>query len=344
MPSIPAQAVALVTGGASGIGLALCDALADRGVTVISADLNPTPTTPGRESLLLDVTDPDAVTHTTHYVFERYQRLDLVFNNAGIVTCGATEELTLQHWQRAMDTNFYGVLHGIRACYPLMIEQGHGQIINTASLAGRVAFGGLNPYTASKHAVVGLSLGLRAEAALHNIHVNVICPSLTDTPILDRLNPGLPPTRLAAAVKPLMHSLHPRPYPPDRLAHHILTRLTRNKAVIIAPARARAVDRLARYAPHLTDRLNHLLTKRALIQPTPPPPPTDHHDATPAPELRATPGDTHDPTAPTAQAASPCPQSRPSVMTVPAPGERIPPRHPVTDMAPETIRGQPNSA
>jgi NAD(P)-dependent dehydrogenase (short-subunit alcohol dehydrogenase family) len=230
----------------------------------------------------------------------------LVFNNAGIVTCGATEELTLQHWQRAMDTNFYGVLHGVRACYPLMIEQGHGQIVNTASIAGRVAFGGLNPYTASKHAIVGMSLGLRAEAARHNIHVNVICPSLTDTPILDHLNPGLPPTRLAAAAKPLMHSLHPRPYSPDRLARYILTRLTRNKAVIIAPARARAVDRLARHAPRLTDRLNRLLAARALTSRTPTPPEIERGNTPLEPELPGMPGDGNCAVVPTIGAAWPC--------------------------------------
>ncbi|MFC5033998.1 SDR family NAD(P)-dependent oxidoreductase [Streptomyces sp. DSM 41987] len=279
MPAFPAPAVALVTGGASGIGLALCDALTHRGITVVSADLHPGPDGPRRESLVLDVTDPDAVTRTYQGVFERHGRLDMVCNNAGIVTCGATETLSLAHWQRAMDVNFFGVVHGVRACYTLMIEQGHGQIINTASIAGRVAIGGLSPYIASKHAVVGMSLGLRAEAARYNIRVNVVCPSLVDTPILDHLNPDLPATALAADAKTLIRTLHPWPYPPERLAQHILTRLTRNKAVIIAPARARAYDRLNRHAPRLADKLNHMLTARALS--------TAAHAALPADPKRA---------------------------------------------------------
>ncbi|MBT2493874.1 hypothetical protein J7E96_36360 [Streptomyces sp. ISL-96] len=111
-----------------------------------------------------------------------------------------------------------------------------------------------------------------------------MCPSLVDTPILDRLNPGLPPTRLAAAARALMQATHPWPYPPDRLAQDILHRLSRNTAVIIAPARARAVDRLARHAPRLADTLNRHLSARALRNTTTGRPTLPGQRATPAPQ------------------------------------------------------------
>ncbi|MFJ9855623.1 SDR family NAD(P)-dependent oxidoreductase [Streptomyces sp. NPDC101150] len=268
MPPIPPGSVAIVTGGASGIGQALCHALAERGVLAISADLTPAPAGPLRESVILDVTDAQAVHDTYHDIFDRHGRLDAVFSNAGIAVCGTAEELDLRHYQHAMDINFHGVLNSVQAAYPLMIRQRHGHIINTASIAGLTAFGGLGPYTASKHAVIGLTMGLRAEAARHNIRVSALCPSLVDTPLLTRLNPDLPATRLSRIGPALLDRLHPRPYPPDRLARYTLRRLRGNPAVIIAPFRARVVAAFARHTPALTVALIQHLAARTLNTPT----------------------------------------------------------------------------
>ena len=109
-----------------------------------------------------------------------------MFNNAGIVWGGDTELLTLDQWNAIIDVNIRGVVHGVAAAYPQMIRQGHGHIVNTASMAGLTAAGQITSYVMTKHAVVGLSLALRSEAAAHGVGVLVVCPSAVETPILDK--------------------------------------------------------------------------------------------------------------------------------------------------------------
>ncbi|MFD0853232.1 SDR family oxidoreductase, partial [Actinomadura adrarensis] len=165
------MSIAVVTGGASGIGRAIATSLVARGDTVVVTDINAEGArkvagrlnTLGRGSATaegLDVTDADAVVKAYQQVKDQYGSLDLVFNNAGIAIGGLAEELTLDHWKRAVDINLMGVVHGIQAAYPIMLEQGSGHLVNTASLAGLVPMPVGIPYTATKHAVVGLSLGL----------------------------------------------------------------------------------------------------------------------------------------------------------------------------------------
>ena len=112
--------------------------------------------------------------------------LDVMFNNAGISIGGETEELTLDHWNSIIDVNIRGVVHGVHAAYPVMVRQGSGHIVNTASMGGLMAAGLLTSYVMTKHAVVGLSLALRSEAAAHGVGVTAVCPSAVDTPILDK--------------------------------------------------------------------------------------------------------------------------------------------------------------
>ena len=109
-----------------------------------------------------------------------------MFNNAGISIGGETEELTLDHWNSIIDVNIRGVVHGVHAAYPVMVRQGSGHIVNTASMGGLMAAGLLTSYVMTKHAVVGLSLALRSEAAAHGVGVTAVCPSAVDTPILDK--------------------------------------------------------------------------------------------------------------------------------------------------------------
>src|SRR3954449_3957247 len=127
--------IAIVTGGASGIGRAIATALAMRGDTVIVADLDgggAEKVAPRRSSpptarpAVLDVTDAEAVAALYRAVREEHGRLDLVFNNAGIAVGGRTDELTLDHWNRTLDVNLRGVIHGVHAAYPILLEQGHG--------------------------------------------------------------------------------------------------------------------------------------------------------------------------------------------------------------------------
>ena len=156
----------------------MCRALAGAGADVVCTDVDGdaaerTASALGTRarSARLDVTDAAAVQSVVDDVVARTGRLDLMFNNAGIVWGGDTELLTLDQWNAIIDVNIRGVVHGVAAAYPQMIKQGHGHIVNTASMAGLTAAGQITSYVTTKHAVVGLSLALRSEAAAHGVGV-----------------------------------------------------------------------------------------------------------------------------------------------------------------------------
>jgi NAD(P)-dependent dehydrogenase (short-subunit alcohol dehydrogenase family) len=259
--------VAFVTGGASGIGRALCRALVQRVANVVVADINGSGAAavareldrhgPGSAtSVSLDVTDARGFAEAVRSVHGDRGKLDLLFNNAGIGVGGPAEELALAHWERTIDVNLRGVVHGVRAAYPRMIEQGFGHIVNTASLAGLTPFPLGVPYAMTKHAVVGLSVSLRTEARAHGVKVSAVCPGVIDTPILDGEGPpDLPRTRLAGRGRELMlHGNRGPAYPPERLADDVLRGVERNRAIIVAPARARTAWLVNRLAPRLVER------------------------------------------------------------------------------------------
>jgi len=261
--------VAFITGGASGIGRALCSALVARGARVVVADINASRAEavarglcergPGSASLLeLDVADAPAVEQAVAGLHADAGRLDLLFNNAGIAIGGPVEELTLAHWERTLDVNLRGVIHGVLAVYPLMLEQGFGHIVNTASLAGLLPMPLGVPYAMTKHAVVGLSLSLRSEAQVHGVRVSAVCPGVIDTPILDSEGPpDLPRTSFAGRGREmLLHASGGQAYPPERLAEDVLRGVERNRAIIVSPSRARTAWILNRIAPRLVERLN----------------------------------------------------------------------------------------
>ncbi|MCW2859858.1 MAG: family NAD(P)-dependent oxidoreductase [Actinoallomurus sp.] len=250
--------IAVITGGASGIGRALATALVRRGDTVVVADLDKegAETVAARlseygtaEAAELDVTDAEQVGTLYRDVAERHGRLDLVFNNAGIAVGGRTDELTLDHWNRTLDVNLRGVIHGVHAAYPIMLAQGHGHIVNTASLAGLVPAPLMLPYTTTKHAVVGMSLALRAEAAPQGVRVSAICPGFVDTPLLDNANPDLPATEAGTNARQAALKVQRKLYTPQALARDVLRGIDKNQALIVAPASARAAWRGVRLSP-----------------------------------------------------------------------------------------------
>lgn len=260
----PRANVAIVTGGASGIGRAIATALVLRGDTVVVADLDKERAEQVAERLSehgtaeaapLDVTDAGAVGALYRDVRDRHGSLDLVFNNAGIAVGGTAEEFTLDHWNKTIDVNLRGVVHGVHAAYPIMIEQGHGHILNTASLAGLVPAPMMLPYTTTKHAVVGLSLALRAEAAPHGVRVSVICPGFVDTPLLDNANPGLPETETGRNAREGALRVQRRLYTPEALARDVLHGMAKNQALIVAPGSARAAWRGVRLSPESAVRV-----------------------------------------------------------------------------------------
>ncbi len=254
---------AIVTGGASGIGKALAHELVDRGATVLVADIDEigarsvaeaaTRRRPGAATAIaLDVTDPDAVAEAVGRFADHRGGLDFLFNNAGIGIGGEVGDLVLAHWQRVIDVNLMSVVHGVNAAYPRMIDQGRGHIVNTASLSGLVPSPLLVPYSTTKHAVVGLSVGLRVEAAGHGVRVSVVCPGVIETPLLDRANPDdLPAAPSMPDVRDLLTRLVGKPYPAAALAADVLDGVAANRPVIVSPRHARLVWAAYRISPRL---------------------------------------------------------------------------------------------
>ena len=179
--------IAIVTGGASGIGRALAEELAKRGCEVVLADLqielaqevaSEINASGGKASATkVDVRDFPAMKQLVQDTFERNGRLDYIFNNAGISIGGNVNHFGIEDWNQILDTNLRGVINGIQAAYQIMINQGFGHIVNTASMAGLMPSPGAVAYAATKCAVVGLSQSLRAKAAHFGVRVSVLCPA-----------------------------------------------------------------------------------------------------------------------------------------------------------------------
>jgi NAD(P)-dependent dehydrogenase (short-subunit alcohol dehydrogenase family) len=238
--------VAIVTGGASGIGRALGEALAARGCEVILADLQSEMSEKAAAEIraqggkatayTVNVTDADAVELLVKNTFERYQRLDYMFNNAGIALNGKFEDFELQHWRKTIDINLMGVVYGTRVAHRYMSRQGFGHIINTASFAGVFPWPTTIAYTTSKHAIVGMSTALRAELADTGIRVSVLCPGTIMTPMIEK---GASPDRWVGTYdreKLETFFKGASGMAPDKFASKALDQIAKNKAVIVLPA------------------------------------------------------------------------------------------------------------
>ena len=245
---------AIVTGAGSGIGAALSRALVAAGAHVTCADLDlaaaektvASVTGPGTaRAVELDVTVADDVAALVSSVAAEQGSLDLMFNNAGISIGGESQELTLDHWNSIIDVNIRGVVHGVHAAYPVMVAQRSGHIVNTASMGGLMAAGLLTSYVMTKHAVVGLSLALRSEAAAFDVGVTAVCPSAVDTPILDKGAVG----RFHGRDYFLKGQGVRRPLDPAVLADQVLAAVATNKPLLVTPRTARIAWRIGRLSP-----------------------------------------------------------------------------------------------
>ena len=242
--------VAIITGGGSGIGAALAAELRRLGSTVVTADIV-------GADVELDVRDRSVFTDLVDEVAGAHGHLDLLFNNAGIAVGGETHRMDPSYFDRVIDVNLRGVVNGVMVAYPRMVAQGHGHIVNTASVAGLCGTPMVAAYSMTKHGVVGLSTSLRPEAALHGVKVSVLCPGPIDTPILDS-SPPLdlplqPPNTLTG--RQFMAVLKQRPIAPDRFAGPALRAVARNRAVIVVPASSKALWYLQRWSPGTAERL-----------------------------------------------------------------------------------------
>jgi NAD(P)-dependent dehydrogenase (short-subunit alcohol dehydrogenase family) len=191
-PEVLTGKVAVVTGGGRGIGAAIAETLARMGAQVVIAGRTPATLeeTAGRIRergglclpLACDVSRPGSVEALAYAVAGQFSRVDILVNNAGVgAPAGPLHQLSLEDWDRVLDTNLRGVFHCIRSFVPLMIPAGRGDIINISSLAGKNPLPNGAAYAASKWGLNGLSYSVAEELRQHNIRVTVICPGSTAT-------------------------------------------------------------------------------------------------------------------------------------------------------------------
>ncbi|MFC3608863.1 SDR family NAD(P)-dependent oxidoreductase [Stutzerimonas tarimensis] len=183
--------VALVTGAGRGIGQGIALSLAQAGADLVLADYDigiaeeaaANVRAVGRRALALqvDVSEPASVSAMIEQVRERFGRLDVAVNNAGVVSLGKVDELPVSEWDRIMNINARGVFLCCQAELRLMREHNFGRIINLASIAGKVGFPALSHYSASKFAVIGFSNAFAKEVAREGITVNALCPGVVGT-------------------------------------------------------------------------------------------------------------------------------------------------------------------
>lgn len=241
----------IITGAGSGIGAGLAVSYLEDGFDVLLADLDEAAATevadaaaglPGTAvPVACDVREPDDVRATVDLALTRFGSITAMVNNAGISVAGHSHAMELAHWERAVDVNLRGVIHGVHAVLPHMVHAGRGQIVNVASLAGLVPTPALAAYSATKAAVVAMTLSLRAEYSNSGVQVNVVCPGFTDTPLLDSLGPAdLPevPSPMGSA-RDFAETLPGGVYQLDHLIADIREGLREDRAIIVAPEMAR---------------------------------------------------------------------------------------------------------
>lgn len=254
------DAVAIVTGGASGLGRALCEEMARRGAVVVVTDVDEAgaravadgiAAAGGRASAAaLDVSQADAFRRVVEETAAAHGRLDYLFNNAGFALVGQVQELSQEHWRKILDVNLGGVVHGVAAAYPIMIRQGSGHIINTASAAGLLGIPLSTPYATTKSAVVGLSQNLRAEAADLGVKVTALCPAYIQTRIFDAA------TYVTGSPAEALRLVPFKFLPVDEAVRRILRGVERNQGLIVLPFYARLLWWLTRLWPSLPVAVN----------------------------------------------------------------------------------------
>jgi NAD(P)-dependent dehydrogenase (short-subunit alcohol dehydrogenase family) len=244
--------VAVITGGASGIGKGTALAMARLGTNVVIADVNDRRLEETRAELAAlgsrilavhcDVSKEADIQRLAQVALMEMGHVDILMNNAGVVLRGALEQIAIADWEWSFGINVLGVIHGIRVFLPHMIARGSGYIINTASIAGLVALTGEGaPYIASKFAVVGLSEALALYARPKGIGVSVLCPGGVETNLheTERIV-GMPPERMAAeaALAGVFHSVL---MTPEQIGDIVVDAVLHNQFFILPDAQQQTV-------------------------------------------------------------------------------------------------------
>jgi len=189
------QQVAVITGAASGLGQAVALKLAEQGKRLVLVDIN-TDTGQATQAQLeklgaevlfvqADVSQAEQVKHYVEAAVERFGRIDLFFNNAGISGPGtAFVDNSIEQIDEVLNTNLSGALYGLKYVLEVMLEQGGGNIVNMASSAGLVGIEGVGTYSATKHGIAGITKTIAVENANDGIRINAVAPGATETPLI----------------------------------------------------------------------------------------------------------------------------------------------------------------
>jgi len=232
--------VAVITGGASGIGKAVAARAATDGMKVVLGDIEEGPLKEAVDELgaqgadaigvVTDVSDASSVRQLRDHALDRFGAVHLVHNNAGVGLGGPIWEVNEQDWRWILGVNLWGVIHGIAAFVPVLLEQGEGHVVNTASIAGLTTSAFLGPYNATKQAVVAISETLFKDlqaTGVTGVGVSVLCPGFVRTRIAesDRNRPQWAPDRevdQAAELRAAVQSMVDGGIPPSVVADHVL--------------------------------------------------------------------------------------------------------------------------
>ncbi len=247
--------VAVITGGAGGIGMAMARAFARRGARLVLADIDEERLSQAAKALSeegaevagvrTDVTDPSSVDALADATYERFGAAHLVCNNAGIAVLGPMVNATLADWRITMDINFWGVVHGCQSFVPRMIEGGErGHVVNTASMAGLTGMQWLGVYCASKFAVVGLTESLFRELREHGIGVSVLCPMIVETNLGEHTQQILKKSKeRTAAVAPPQGQMKGGVIQPPEVAERVGRAIERGQLYILTHEEQRDILR-----------------------------------------------------------------------------------------------------
>ncbi|KTD63349.1 SDR family NAD(P)-dependent oxidoreductase [Legionella spiritensis] len=278
--------VAVITGAASGIGLALTKACIERGFHVVMADNSVSELCDRVEQLSLgaqtdvlgvvcDVAKPESLRHLAKQTFERFNRVDFLFNNAGISGhLAPIWELACEHIHKVMDVNLFGVINGIQAFLPTMFKQPHrSHIINMASLYGLCSGSQMSAYAMSKHAIVALSESLHFDLQRLEkpVSVSVVCPSFANTRLLINSTP-----LHSDKFHGMLSDLIARSRPPEDIAEHILNEVAKDTFYILpdkevkdyCEQRAQAIIEQNDPHQHSIEKIISSLSKRAMPEET----------------------------------------------------------------------------
>ena len=249
---------AIVTGAASGLGLAICERLANTGWKLLIADINEQRLSLAEtklqalgadtKALVIDVTKYEALEQAAASLQQNWDGVDLVFNNAGIATAGTIEELTLEDWHRTIDIDLWSVIYGCKVFAPLLKKQGGGHIINTASSAGTMAPPEMAAYNVAKAGVVSISETLKIELCRDNIGVTVICPTVFVTSLGDTIGSE------RAMEKALLKQLEESKVTPKHIVKDVITAIERDRLYVMTQSDAKWGWRFKRFFPELYTR------------------------------------------------------------------------------------------